>query len=111
MAAHLPPPRCANLKPQANNQSSAIGGVSKTVKFDRRRGTESLVFQVSWKDGDGIARNKTFSAGRIGHFSPADEELASDAAESFRRAYVAASEQRMPFDPTPWVDWKEQRWR
>lgn len=105
VAAHLPPPRAPRLTPQANNASSPVGGVSRGIKHDRRRGVDALVYQVYWHDGT-RPRNKTFWVGRVDRATAEDEAQAARAAEGFRRAYVNAVHEGTRFDPSPWDDWR-----
>jgi len=62
-------------------------GISRTVKFDKRRGITYLSYSVHFKNDDGSPNNKTFFVGDIDVVSDKDEQKALRAAKKFRRDF------------------------
>ena len=67
--------------------NTGIRGVSRTVKFDKRRGITYLSYSVHFKNPDGTPNNKTFFVGDVNEVSDKEEQKALRAAKKFRREY------------------------
>ena len=77
-------PHKALRPPQSN---TGVRGVSRTVKFDRRRGITYVSYSVHYKDENGYPNNKTFFVGDLEAVTDKDEQAALRAAKKFRREY------------------------
>lgn len=77
-------PHKALRPPQSN---TGVRGVSRTVKFDKRRGITYVSYSVHYKDDGGYPNNKTFFVGDVDAISDKDEQKALRAAKRFRRDY------------------------
>ncbi len=77
-------PHKALRPPQSN---TGVRGVSRTVKFDRRRGITYVSYSVHYKDENGSPNNKTFFVGDMEAVTEKDEQAALRAAKKFRRDY------------------------
>lgn len=77
-------PHKALRPPQSN---TGVRGVSRTVKFDRRRGITYVSYSVHYKDENGYPNNKTFFVGDLEAVTDKEEQAALRAAKRFRREY------------------------
>ena len=77
-------PHKALRPPQSN---TGVRGVSRTVKFDRRRGITYVSYSVHYKDENGYPNNKTFFVGDLESVTDKEEQAALRAAKRFRREY------------------------
>jgi len=71
-------------------------GISRTVKFDKRRGITYLSYSVHFKNPDGTPNNKTFFVGDIEAVSDKDEQKALRAAKKFRKDFERTEGPVMP---------------
>lgn len=77
-------PHKALRPPQSN---TGVRGVSRTVKFDKRRGITYVSYSVHYKDDSGSPNNKTFFVGDVEQITEKEELKALRAAKRFRRDY------------------------
>lgn len=96
------------LKTPRNKITTGVTGVSRTVKYDRRKDKSYLCYTVFWVH-DGKPRNKTFQVGNIEAVTADDEFHAFRTAVLFRKSYEYAIDNDIPFDDSPFRDWKEAR--
>ena len=73
------------LRPVYSN--TGIRGISRTTKFDKRRGITYVSYSVHYKNDNGNPNNKTFFVGDINYISDKDELKALRAAKRFRKDY------------------------
>jgi len=72
--------------PSVNNSTGHLG-VSRAVKYDKRRDTTYLMYIVCWINAAGKKRAKTFSLGRSDVISTAFDNHALDVAKRCREAW------------------------
>jgi hypothetical protein len=79
-----------HLKPQRNNRSTGVAGVSSYFHVDTRKKGQPkyLRFAVCYKDASGKRRIKHFEVGRFRKYSARDRERAFKAACAFRKSYI-----------------------
>jgi hypothetical protein len=96
------------MKTPCNKITTGITGVSRTIKYDKRKDKSYLCYTVFWIK-DGKPRNKTFQVGNIKTVT-ADQELhAFRTAVLFRKAYEYAIDNDRSFDDSLFKNWKNQR--
>jgi len=96
------------LKPPKNKTSTGITGVSRTIKFDRRKDKSYLCYTVFWVC-NGTSRNKTFQVGNVDKVTADDELHAFRTARLFRNCYECSIDNDIPFDDSKFSGWKKQR--
>lgn len=96
------------LKPPKNKKSTGLTGVSRTIKFDRRKDKRYLCYTVFWVL-NGKSKNKTFQVGNVDTITPDDEIHAFRTARIFRCCYEEAIDNDREFDESPFVGWKKKR--
>lgn len=96
-------------KPMKGKVSWGRVGVTRYIKRDQRRPgrPKYLVFGVNWTDHDGEPRIKQFQAGRVETLTWEEELHAALTAEAFRTHWEFSRSQNVPFDPEPYLEWKE----
>lgn len=67
--------------------NTGIRGVSRTTKFDKRRGITYVSYSVHYKDNSGYPSNKTFFVGDASMVTDKEETKALRAAKRFRKEY------------------------
>jgi hypothetical protein len=67
--------------------NTGLRGISRTTKFDKRRGITYVSYSVHFKDKKGHPNNKTFFVGDVDSITDKDEQKALRAAKKFRKAY------------------------
>lgn len=67
--------------------NTGLRGISRTTKYDKRRGITYVSYSVHFKDKRGNPNNKTFFVGDINNISDKDEQKALRAAKKFRKQY------------------------
>lgn len=96
------------MKTPCNKLSTGVTGVSRTIKYDKRKDKSYLCYTVFWIK-DGKPRNKTFQVGNVNTVT-ADQELhAFRTAVLFRKAYEYAIDNDYSFDDSLFANWKNQR--
>ncbi len=91
-----------------NNTSTGVRGVTKSIHYDKRRDTKSLVYQVHWID-EGKIKNKKFQVGRVETVT-ADQDLHTfRTALHFRREYELCKSYNTKFDAARYAAWKTER--
>ncbi len=108
MLAILKGGRTRFMKTPSNKISTGVTGVSRTIKYDKRKDKSYLCYTVFWIK-EGKPRNKTFQVGNIKTVT-ADQELhAYRTAVLFRKAYEYAIDNDHPFDDLLFKNWKNMR--
>lgn len=96
------------LNADRENKSTGICGVSRTVKYDKRRDQRYLCYQVFW-----MLRNckkvRTFHVGSADRISADDDFHAFRTAVAFRYQYEIAIDSDKEFDAARFRDWKVRR--
>ncbi|WP_022946977.1 hypothetical protein [Methylohalobius crimeensis] len=96
------------MKTPCNKLSTGVTGVSRTIKYDKRKDKSYLCYTVFWIR-DGKPRNKTFQVGNIKTVT-ADQELhAFRTAVMFRKAYEYAIDNDLQFDENLFKNWRNIR--
>ncbi len=96
------------MKTPRNKVSTGVTGVSRTIKYDKRKDKSYLCYTVFWIK-DGTPRNKTFQVGNVDTIT-ADEELhAYRTAVLFRKSYEYAIDNDKYFDDSLFKNWKNVR--
>ena len=72
--------------------NTGIRGVSRTVKYDKRRDTYYVSYSAHFKNGDGSPNNKTFFVGDIERITESEELKALRAAKRFRKQYEKSAD-------------------
>jgi 7-cyano-7-deazaguanine synthase in queuosine biosynthesis len=70
--------------------NTGIRGISRTTKFDKRRGITYVSYSVHYKDNEGYPSNKTFFVGDADMISNKEEQKALRAAKRFRKDYESS---------------------
>jgi len=96
------------LKPPKNKTSTGVTGVSRTIKYDRRKDKSYLCYTVFWVC-NGISRNKTFQVGNVEKVSADDELHAFRTARLFRNCYEYSIDNDIPFADSKFNGWKKVR--
>jgi len=96
------------LKPPKNKTSTGLTGVSRTIKFDRRKDKSYLCYTVFWVL-NGKSKNKTFQVGNVDIITADDELHAFRTARIFRCCYEEAIDNDRVFDESPFAGWKKKR--
>jgi hypothetical protein len=96
------------LKPPKNKTTTGVTGVSRTIKYDHRRGRSYLCYTVFWVD-NGRSRNKTFQVGNAKTVTADSELHAFRTARLFRSCYEHAIDNDLPFHEDTFIDWKKRR--
>ena len=72
--------------------NTGVRGVSRTTKFDKRRGITYVSYSVHYKDMQGYPSNKTFFVGAAEAISDKEEQKALREAKRFRKDYESSTE-------------------
>ncbi|NOQ17452.1 MAG: hypothetical protein GQ581_10375 [Methyloprofundus sp.] len=96
------------LKPPKNKTTTGLTGVSRTIKYDKRKDKSYLCYTVFWVC-DRKSKNKTFQVGNIETISPDDELHAFRTARIFRSCYEYSIDNDAPFDESLFAGWKKKR--
>jgi hypothetical protein len=96
------------LKPPKNKTSTGLTGVSKTIKYDRRKNKSYLCYTVFWISR-GKSKNKTFQVGNVNIITADDELHAFRTARIFRCCYEHSIDNDKYFADDAFVDWKIKR--
>jgi len=96
------------LKPPKNKTTTGLTGVSRTVKYDRRKDKSYLCYTVFWVCNS-KSRNKTFQVGNVETITADDELHAFRTARLFRSCYEFAIDYDQPFDDSAFAGWKKKR--
>lgn len=96
------------IKLPKNKTTTGITGVSKTIKYDRRKDKSYLCYTVFWVD-NGKSRNKTFQVGNIYKITADDELHAFRTARIFRAYYEYSIDNDLAFNDTQFSGWKKKR--
>jgi len=96
------------LKPPKNKTSTGLTGVSRTIKYDRRKDKSYLCYTVFWVS-NGKSKNKTFQVGNVKTITADDELHAFRTARIFRCCYEYAIDNDRPFEDHLFAGWKKQR--
>ena len=96
------------LKTPRNKISTGVTGVSRTIKYDRRKDKHYLCYSVFWVH-EGKARNKTFQVGNVDSVTADTELHAFRTAVIFRKSYEYAIDNDLPFDDKMFRGWKTRR--
>lgn len=83
-----------------------VSGVSRTIKFDSRRNSSSLVYQVFWIK-DGVHKRKAFNVGDMDKITDTDDLHGFNTAKHFRACYESSVENGSVFDDGDFVGWKK----
>ncbi|OQK15431.1 hypothetical protein AU255_18355 [Methyloprofundus sedimenti] len=96
------------LKPPKNKTTTGLTGVSRTIKFDRRKDKSYLCYTVFWVC-NGKSKNKTFQVGNVETITADDELHAFRTARLFRSCYEYAIDNDLTFDDSQFAGWKKKR--
>lgn len=96
------------LKPPKNKTTTGLTGVSRTIKFDRRKDKSYLCYTVFWVC-NGKSKNKTFQVGNVESITADDELHAFRTARLFRSCYEYAIDNDLTFDDSQFAGWKKKR--
>lgn len=91
------------------NKTTGVNGISKIVHLDRRRGTKTLRYQVSYLNQERKPTVRTFQVGRIESVTADDDLHAFRTAVMFRKEYEFARAVEADFHPERFKDWKQER--
>jgi len=89
-------------------RSTGITGVSRTIKYDRRKDKSYLCYTAFWVC-NGKSRNKTFQVGNVDRVTADDELHAFRTARLFRNCYECSIDNDIPFDDSKFSGWKKVR--
>ena len=103
------PKKTPYINDKPKNNSTGINGISKVVHFDKRRGTEILRYQVSYRTKDNRQSVRTFQVGRLEEITADDDLHAFRTAVLFRKEYELARSLDEDFDPERFRNWKKER--
>lgn len=96
------------MKTPSNKVSTGVTGVSRTIKYDKRKDKSYLCYTVFWIK-NGKPCNKTFQVGNVKTVT-ADQELhAFRTAVLFRKSYEYAIDNDRSFDDSLFTNWRNQR--
>lgn len=96
------------MKTPCNKISTGVTGVSRTIKYDKRKDKSYLCYTVFWIKDD-KPRNKTFQVGNVKTVT-ADQELhAFRTAVLFRKSYEYAIDNDLNFDEALFRHWRNNR--
>jgi hypothetical protein len=70
--------------------NTGIRGISRTTKYDKRRGITYVSYSVHYKDNSGAPSNKTFFVGDASAISDKEEQKALRDAKRFRKQYESS---------------------
>jgi len=76
-----------NISISSKNNSSGTVGVSRVVKYDKRRNCNYVQYAINWITTCGVRKIKTFSLGREDVLSSQFEAHALEASKNFRRSW------------------------
>ncbi|RLA19210.1 MAG: hypothetical protein DRQ62_12225 [Gammaproteobacteria bacterium] len=96
------------LKPPKNKTTTGLTGVSRTIKYDRRKDKSYLCYTVFWVC-NGKSKNKTFQVGNVETITADDELHAFRTARLFRSFYEYAIDNDLPFNDDQFAGWKKKR--
>lgn len=91
------------------NNSTGVNGISKVVHFDKRRGTHTLRYQVSYRTEGSRHTVRTFQVGRVEDISGDMDLHAFRTAVYFRKEYELARSLDEDFDASRFRNWKKER--
>lgn len=94
--------------PPARKVTTGLTGVSRVVKYARRKNKHYLCYTVFWVD-NGKSRVKTFQVGNVAAVTADDELHAFRTARVFRGCYEHAIDNGLPFNETAFAGWKGRR--
>ncbi|MGZ8220083.1 MAG: hypothetical protein ACXWT0_00395 [Methylobacter sp.] len=100
--------RKRNLKPPKNKVTTGVTGVSRTIKYDRRKDKSYLCYTVFWVD-NGKPSNKTFQVGNVDKVTADDELHAFRTAKVFRSCYEHSIDNDLEFNQREFSGWKGKR--
>ncbi len=92
----------------SHKKTTGIRGVSRSVQYDKRRDSYSLVYSVHWRKS-GKAHTKTFHVGLVGSVSADEEFHAFRTAVQFRREYEISVAENGSFSPESYKLWRKNR--
>ena len=92
----------------ATKKTTGVRGVSKTVRFDKRRNGTYLSYSVHWRE-NGKAKTKSFYVGSVKSIDPDKEFHAFLTAVRFRREYELAKANGDAFHPERFKLWRTKR--
>ncbi len=96
------------LKPPKNKTTTGLTGVSRTIKYDRRKDKSYLCYTVFWVCNK-KSKNKTFQVGNIESITADNELHAFRTARLFRSYYEYAIDHDLQFDDSLFAGWKKKR--
>lgn len=96
------------LKPPKNKTSTGLTGVSRTIKYDRRKDKSYLCYTVFWVS-NGKSKNKTFQVGNVKTITSDDEVHAFRTARIFRCCYEYSIDNDKYFADDAFSGWKKKR--
>lgn len=91
-----------------NKLSTGVTGVSKTIKYDRRKNKHYLCYSVFWVN-NGKSSSKTFQVGNVDNVTADDELHAFRTAKLFRSCYEFAIDNDDVFYADVFAGWKKTR--
>ena len=103
------PRKLEKMSAKPKNNSTGINGISKVIHFDKRRGTETLRYQVSYRTQDGRQSVRTFQVGHTNKLTPEDDQHALKTAIAFRKEYELARSLDEEFNADRYLNWKKER--
>lgn len=96
------------MKTPCNKTSTGITGVSRIIKYDKRKDKSYLCYTVFWIK-DGKPRNKTFQVGNVKTVTADQEFHAFRTAVLFRKSYEYAIDNDRSFDDSLFRNWRSNR--
>lgn len=103
------PRKVAAENQQPKNNSTGINGISKVVHYDKRRNTETLRYQVSYRTKDAKQSVRTFQVGHTNRLTTDDDLHAFKTAIAFRREYELARSLDEEFNAEKYSNWKNEK--
>lgn len=103
------PKKLAEENQQPKNNSTGINGVSKVVHFDKRRNTETLRYQVSYRTKNSRQSVRTFQVGHTKSLTTEDDMHALNTAIAFRKEYELARSLDEEFNAERYSNWKNEK--
>jgi hypothetical protein len=99
-----------DIKPMPVNKSTGVVGVSKIVKYDKRRGSYSLFYSCHWRKNK-KAHTRQFHVGLVDQVTPDEDFHAFRTAVLFRKEYEFFKEigQEDLFSPEKYALWKTKK--
>ena len=97
------------LNDEPKNNSTGVNGISKVLHLDKRRGTKTLRYQVSYTTSNRRPSVRTFQVGRMEKITADDDLHAFRTAVLFRKEYELARSLDEPFQADRFRNWKKER--